>query len=109
MQGTSRLPCTESQPSRTTSLKPARNPKDSSFISKVDRRDAAAVLEKFAIPNGLDVKCKDGKIFAMGNDKSWHVKTACLGDRIEVKEDQISDWFLSRAMARATEDTLADD
>ena len=60
---------------------------------------------KVALPHGngstehiwtRNVEMKDGKIFATINNVPRHVKNVRLGDRIEVKEEQISDWLYLR-------------
>lgn len=43
-----------------------------------------------------DIELKDGKIFATINNGPRHVKTVRLGDRVEIREDQISDWLYLR-------------
>lgn len=43
-----------------------------------------------------DVERKDGKITAVINNRPRDVKTVRLGQRIEIREDQISDWMFVR-------------
>jgi uncharacterized protein YegJ (DUF2314 family) len=43
-----------------------------------------------------DVERRDGKITAVINNRPRDVKTVRLGQRIEIREDQISDWMFMR-------------
>jgi uncharacterized protein YegJ (DUF2314 family) len=43
-----------------------------------------------------DVERKDGRITGVINNRPRDVKTVRLGQRIEIKEDQISDWMFMR-------------
>jgi len=65
------------------------SPGQDTFSLKVKITDGKAV-EHFWTQN---VEKKDGKIFAtIGNDAEW-VHNVKIGDRIEVPEADISDWF----------------
>jgi uncharacterized protein YegJ (DUF2314 family) len=43
-----------------------------------------------------DVERRDGKITAVINNRPRDVKTVRLGQRIDIREDQISDWMFMR-------------